>query len=86
MITFKLRRDWHEALFARRIAGIVTGNLDSRFEPYKTDGKWVLDSHNDWFLRRQDDGSWQLRYRYGEAYPDKFWQGLQAVIETLIDK
>ena len=86
MIEFVVNeRIWkNESDVAKRVAAIV-GEPNPWSEhaqlPCCHQGKWQIDSGNDWFMNKLEGNRYQLRYRYTTEQRQKALDGLKLFLE-----
>ena len=72
---------------AKRLAQICCGtNCDDKIPYRKENSTWVLDHHNDWFLREKgfDEDKmrkWEIDFRYITPELEEALEGMKAFIE-----
>lgn len=65
-IAFTAQADWEPEQLAQRINEILNGSAD-RAEWIAGDRKWMLGSHNDWWLRVGDNRRCAITNRGGQT-------------------
>lgn len=84
---FKTDKKFHSLTVAKRLAQICCGTDCNDKIPYrKENGTWVLDHHNDWFLRdkghdEEDMRVWEIDFRYMTPELKAALDGMKAFIE-----